>query len=188
MRQQLEVNDRRDDAQDSECSEEGRQRTKRHPARQIQLAVMMTNVTAARHRQQLVSRFHSVSSGRAGGSLGLQSSGDWWHHEPPMLKRLLLAAVATLLATGIYATQSVPAADSARASATATDRVLSDAVGRRDIPGVVAIAADRRGILYQGAFGVADVASGRPLTIDAIFRIASMTKPVTTVAAMQLIE
>jgi len=105
-----------------------------------------------------------------------------------MLKRLLLAAVATLLATGIYATQSVPAADSARASATATDRVLSDAVGRRDIPGVVAIAADRRGILYQGAFGVADVASGRPLTIDAIFRIASMTKPVTTVAAMQLIE
>jgi CubicO group peptidase (beta-lactamase class C family) len=35
---------------------------------------------------------------------------------------------------------------------------------------------------------VADVASGRPLTSDALFRIASMTKPVTSVALMQLVE
>ena len=43
-------------------------------------------------------------------------------------------------------------------------------------------------MLYQGAFGVADVATGRPLTPDALFRIASMTKPITSVALMQLVE
>lgn len=102
--------------------------------------------------------------------------------------RLVIAALASLLATGSYATQSVPSTGSARGPAASIDAVLAGAVARRDIPGVVAIVADRRGILYQGAFGVADVGSGRLLTIDAIFRVASMTKPVTSVAAMQLIE
>src|SRR5262249_8288199 len=40
----------------------------------------------------------------------------------------------------------------------------------------------------QGVFGVADVFTSRPLTQDALFRIASMTKPVTSVALMQLVE
>jgi methyl acetate hydrolase len=68
------------------------------------------------------------------------------------------------------------------------DKVLADAVARGDIPGVVAMVTDRRGIVYQGAFGVADAASGRKMTLDAMFRIASMTKPVTSLAVMQLVE
>jgi CubicO group peptidase (beta-lactamase class C family) len=43
-------------------------------------------------------------------------------------------------------------------------------------------------VLYRSAFGVADVSTNRPLTTDALFRIASMTKPVTSVALMQLVE
>ncbi len=53
---------------------------------------------------------------------------------------------------------------------------------------MVALVTDRRRVLYQGAFGVADVSTGRALTADAVFRIASMTKPITSAAAMQLIE
>jgi CubicO group peptidase (beta-lactamase class C family) len=52
----------------------------------------------------------------------------------------------------------------------------------------VAAAAAKDRILYQGAFGKADAAGDRPMTADAIFRIASMTKAVTSVAAMQLIS
>ena len=52
----------------------------------------------------------------------------------------------------------------------------------------MAMATDRRGVVYQGAFGVADAGSGRPMTIDSIFRVASMTKPVTSLAVMQLVE
>jgi CubicO group peptidase (beta-lactamase class C family) len=61
-------------------------------------------------------------------------------------------------------------------------------VSRGDVPGVVALVVNRHGVIYQGAFGMADTASGRALTTDAIFRIASMTKPITSVAAMQLVE
>ena len=70
----------------------------------------------------------------------------------------------------------------------ALDASLRGAVERKDVPGVVALVTDRAHVLYQGAFGVADVATGRPLTDDALFRIASMTKPVTSVALMQLVE
>src|SRR6476469_9515377 len=70
----------------------------------------------------------------------------------------------------------------------ALDTSLRGAVERKDVPGVVALITDRERVLYQGAFGVADVATGRPLTTDALFRIASMTKPITSVALMQLIE
>jgi len=68
------------------------------------------------------------------------------------------------------------------------DAMLLGAVERKDIPGVVAMAADRSRVIYQGAFGMADIAAARPLRLDALFRIASMTKPVTAVAAMQLVE
>jgi methyl acetate hydrolase len=70
----------------------------------------------------------------------------------------------------------------------ALDASLRGAVERKDVPGVVTLITDRKGVLYQSAFGVADVATGRPLTADAMFRIASMTKPVTSVALMQLVE
>ena len=72
--------------------------------------------------------------------------------------------------------------------ALALDTSLREAVERKDVPGVVALVTDRDRVLYQGAFGVADVATGRPLTTDALFRIASMTKPITSVALMQLVE
>jgi methyl acetate hydrolase len=68
------------------------------------------------------------------------------------------------------------------------DDVLRGAVERKDVAGVVAIAADRKGVVYQGAFGIADIGEARPLKSDALFRIASMTKAITSVAAMQLIE
>ena len=70
----------------------------------------------------------------------------------------------------------------------ALDASLRGAVERKDVPGVVALITDRKGVVYQGAFGVADVSSGRALTADALFRIASMTKAVTSTALMQLVE
>jgi len=64
------------------------------------------------------------------------------------------------------------------------DVELQRAVERKDAAGVVVMAANRKGIVYQGAFGVADIDQASPLKIDAMFRIASMTKAVTSTAAM----
>lgn len=68
------------------------------------------------------------------------------------------------------------------------DRVLQAAVDRGDVPGVVAIAADRNGVIYRGAAGPRAAGSDDPLTADTHFRIMSMTKMVCTVAALQLVE
>ena len=68
------------------------------------------------------------------------------------------------------------------------DDAMRRAVERKDVAGVVVMAADRKGVIYRGAFGVADIDSGRPLQLDSMFRIASMTKAITSTAAMQLVE
>jgi methyl acetate hydrolase len=68
------------------------------------------------------------------------------------------------------------------------DDALRGAVERGDVPGVVALVTDRDGVIYRGAFGVADVASKRPMAVDSMFRIASMTKAITSFALMQLVE
>jgi methyl acetate hydrolase len=68
------------------------------------------------------------------------------------------------------------------------DAALRQAVERREVPGVVAMAASEAGPLYKSAFGQRDVANGPAMTLDTVFRIASMTKAITSVAAMQLVE
>lgn len=92
-----------------------------------------------------------------------------------------------VFATGVAALAGAANAQESPGAAS-LDAGLRAAVERKDVPGVVALVTDRDRVLYQGAFGVADVATGRPLAADAMFRIASMTKPVTSVALMQLIE
>jgi methyl acetate hydrolase len=68
------------------------------------------------------------------------------------------------------------------------DAVLKKPVEAGLIPGLVALAADARGVIYQGAFGRRAADKAEPMTLDSVFRIASMTKPVTGAAAMQLVE
>jgi CubicO group peptidase (beta-lactamase class C family) len=68
------------------------------------------------------------------------------------------------------------------------DSVLQAAVDAGDVPCVVAVAADGGGPIYEGAAGPRAVGSPEPVSPDTMFRIASMTKMVATVAALQLVE
>ena len=68
------------------------------------------------------------------------------------------------------------------------DAVLNQAVESGDIPGVVATVATDSGPVYEGAFGTRKLNAGPAMTTDTVFRIASMTKAVASVAAMQLYE
>jgi CubicO group peptidase (beta-lactamase class C family) len=67
-------------------------------------------------------------------------------------------------------------------------RVMSGEIERGRVPGAVALVARRGRLGYFESLGVRDPASGAPMTKDAIFRIYSMTKPITSVAAMMLWE
>jgi methyl acetate hydrolase len=70
----------------------------------------------------------------------------------------------------------------------AIDHVLRHAVDAGEVPGVVAVAATADGAIYEGAFGVRELGAGPATTLDTVFRIASMTKAITSAAAMQLVE
>jgi CubicO group peptidase (beta-lactamase class C family) len=58
----------------------------------------------------------------------------------------------------------------------------------KKLPGAVALVARKGRLAYFEAFGARDPRSGAPMTKDAVFRIYSMTKPFTSVAAMMLAE
>jgi methyl acetate hydrolase len=68
------------------------------------------------------------------------------------------------------------------------DEVLKTAVDEDHVPNVVAMAADDSGPIYEGAAGPRAVGESDPVTPDTMLRIASMTKMVATVAALQQVE
>ncbi len=68
------------------------------------------------------------------------------------------------------------------------DRALQASVSAREIPGVVAMAAKEQSVVYEGAFGFRDIAAASRMSTDTVFRIASMVKLLTSVAALQLVE
>jgi CubicO group peptidase (beta-lactamase class C family) len=68
------------------------------------------------------------------------------------------------------------------------DSLLELAASSGAVPGVVVFVVGRNGILYEGAAGRLSVNGGTPAGADTMIRIASMTKAMTSVAALQLVE
>ena len=68
----------------------------------------------------------------------------------------------------------------------AVDRLLADEVDRRHVSGAVAIVVHKGRLAHTAVVGLRDMEAGAPMTPNTIFRIASMTKPVTTVAVLML--
>lgn len=68
------------------------------------------------------------------------------------------------------------------------DAVLERAADAGDVPGVVAVLTDREKTLYEGAFGQRKLGVAGDMTLDTVGLIASMTKAITSLAAMQLVE
>src|SRR5436190_10956828 len=65
--------------------------------------------------------------------------------------------------------------------------VMAGNVERGELPGMVTLVS-RRGEVHVDAIGMKAVGGGDPMRRDTIFRIASMTKPITAVATMILVE
>lgn len=68
------------------------------------------------------------------------------------------------------------------------DAVLKRGVEPGGVPGVVAMVTDREKTLYEGAFGVRKVGADAKMNTDSVVLIASMTKALTSTAALQLVE
>ncbi len=61
-------------------------------------------------------------------------------------------------------------------------------VAEGHVPCVVGVLADRSGVVFEGAAGFRHTGRDEPATVDTVFRIASMTKLMTSVAVLQLVE
>jgi methyl acetate hydrolase len=106
-------------------------------------------------------------------------------------RRDLLKTASALVAVSSVAGGRRAAAEEARLASGAVapiDQALGQAVDAGTVPGIVAIAATDKGVVYEGAFGKRDMANGPEMTPDTVFWIASMTKAVTASACMQLVE
>lgn len=68
------------------------------------------------------------------------------------------------------------------------DELLSAAVERGAVPGVLALVSNREGSIYEGSFGRRRLDEPAAMTLDTVCWIASMTKAITAAAAMQLVE
>ncbi len=107
-------------------------------------------------------------------------------------RRVLLKAAAALAATSVPALNRAARAgepgDRSAGTLPQIDAVLRAGVSEGDVPGVVAMAAAESGVVYEGAFGSRRIHDGPAMTRDTIFRIASMVKLITSVAALRLVE
>ena len=68
------------------------------------------------------------------------------------------------------------------------DRVMQGYIDREEVSGVVTLVARKGKVVHFSSLGERDVEEGAPMRHDAIFRIASMTKPIASVALMMLYE
>src|SRR3954470_5283150 len=68
------------------------------------------------------------------------------------------------------------------------NQVLRAKVDAGEIPGYVALVARHGKVAYYEAYGMQDPTTKKPMAKDSIFRVYSMTKPLTSVAAMILVE
>ncbi len=108
-------------------------------------------------------------------------------------RRHILKSAMALAASGALPASALPHEPPSDASALPhIDASLRAAVAAQQVPGVVAMAATENGMLYEGAFGSRRLSGGAgsdpAMTGDTVFRIASMVKLITSVAAMRLVE
>lgn len=104
-------------------------------------------------------------------------------HLPLLLGSALLASTAAAQLPAPPATLGFSAERLAR-----IDRVMQQYVDSGKVAGVVTLVLRHGKVAHRGAYCWADKEGGRRMTSDALFRIASQSKAITSVAAMMLVE
>jgi CubicO group peptidase (beta-lactamase class C family) len=113
---------------------------------------------------------------------------------PPCTRRfvaLFCAAILGLPQLAFPADLPVAKPESAGMSSARLDRIdtwLRGIVSRKEAAGFVSLVARRGKVVHHKAFGTRGLDVAEPMPLDALFDLASMTKPITVVAALSLLE
>ena len=114
-----------------------------------------------------------------------------WARAVVLSAALMLVALCALAGAGYARAASVEKAPDAAPGATLAqklDAILDKAVADGRIVGAVVMLARNGQVVYQRAAGMADAENGTPMRLDARFRLASMSKPIVSAAALALAE
>lgn len=103
-------------------------------------------------------------------------------------RREVLLRTAGAAAAGLIPGASLAAPPRLQFRNNEMEAALRARVDAADVPGLVAMAATERSLIYEGTFGLRSLGSRTSMSADTVFSIASMTKLLTSVAAMQLVE
>jgi len=108
-------------------------------------------------------------------------------------RRDVVKTAVSLTAAGALDLRTVLAHDKMpapidRTTLSRVDSAFQAATQAGEVPGVVALAATDDGTIYEGCFGRRRLHDGPAMTRDTVFRVASMVKLITSVAALQLVE
>ncbi|PTL79476.1 serine hydrolase [Vitiosangium sp. GDMCC 1.1324] len=98
---------------------------------------------------------------------------------------------ATMVAASLAQAPASPASANVseeRAIAARLDGVIDRAIAEKRIVGTVVVVAKDGKVIYQRAAGLADREAGRPMKENELFRLASMSKPIVSVAALALVD
>src|SRR3954465_7221224 len=115
-----------------------------------------------------------------------------WRNNAHVRGGLVAAAVIVALATGGHAPRAEQPAAGPRSFTTeglakVGDYIRNEIAGGKT-PGAILMIQQHGKPIYFENFGVRDVATKLPMDADTIFRLYSMSKPITSVAAMMLVE
>ena len=102
-----------------------------------------------------------------------------------------VVAVAACVVSGFAATLSLSKAEDVGMSSERLQRIrpmMQGHVDARDFSGAVTLVARKGKVVHFEVYGMADVEAKKAMTKDTLFRLASMTKPVTAVSIMMLLE
>ena len=109
------------------------------------------------------------------------------------MAQALCTVLTVIVAVGMLALGGGAGAARAEAPADAAlagriDAVLNAAVAQKKIVGAVVVVARNGQVVYQRAVGMADLENGAPMKLDTRFRLASMSKPIVSAAALAMID
>ena len=109
------------------------------------------------------------------------------------LRRTLIAVALMMAASAGVVSKDLPSAKPEDVGLSTErlarmDKAIHGYVDAGRTPGVVTLVARHGKVVHLDAYGKADLASGRPTRTDDIFRMYSMTKPITSTALLMLYE
>jgi CubicO group peptidase (beta-lactamase class C family) len=105
-----------------------------------------------------------------------------------LMKRLALPSVALALLVTTLAQAATKAADLPDAARSRIDSVIEQAIAEKRLVGAVVLVSRDGKLVYQSAKGLADRESKRPMQVDTVFRLSSVSKPIVSAAALALVD